>query len=278
MPFAALVSFLLLGTENIGACIEEPFHVLPLASICRCAACLFTAAAPLLPRLAGGCSAARRPAAAAPTHPRRAIEESVREMGDTQRQWGELLECSLAAWRAPPAPPAPMPAPGALACCDSSMDLSPTGGAAAKHGLATACLLADGFCADRQLLLGLAAGEVAIPAGLAGGGPGSSGAGSSGDSGGGGSSGGGSSGGSTAVDVAADAAAASSTAGNAPHSRSSSFVGSIGRRSSVMAAAALGLLGVAAGCGGGSGSGSGSGGSESGGEGGGPVDDDGAGC
>lgn len=35
IPFTALVSFLLLGTENVGAQIEEPFTVLPLMQICK---------------------------------------------------------------------------------------------------------------------------------------------------------------------------------------------------------------------------------------------------
>jgi hypothetical protein len=34
-PAAALIAFLLLGTENIGAQIEEPMHVLALDAICR---------------------------------------------------------------------------------------------------------------------------------------------------------------------------------------------------------------------------------------------------
>ena len=34
VPFTALVSFLLLGTENIGAQIEEPFTVLPMGAMC----------------------------------------------------------------------------------------------------------------------------------------------------------------------------------------------------------------------------------------------------
>jgi predicted membrane chloride channel (bestrophin family) len=32
---AALIAFLLLGTENIGAQIEEPMHVLALDAICE---------------------------------------------------------------------------------------------------------------------------------------------------------------------------------------------------------------------------------------------------
>lgn len=35
VPLCFVVAFLLLGTENIGAQIEEPFHVLPLEEICR---------------------------------------------------------------------------------------------------------------------------------------------------------------------------------------------------------------------------------------------------
>lgn len=35
VPLTALVAFLLLGTENIGAQIEEPFTVLPLGAICK---------------------------------------------------------------------------------------------------------------------------------------------------------------------------------------------------------------------------------------------------
>mmetsp|Transcript_32600 Transcript_32600/g.71991 ORF Transcript_32600/g.71991 Transcript_32600/m.71991 type:complete len:96 (+) Transcript_32600:3-290(+) len=31
----AIISFLLIGTENIGAQIEEPFRILPLEAICR---------------------------------------------------------------------------------------------------------------------------------------------------------------------------------------------------------------------------------------------------
>lgn len=34
LPMCMLVAFLLLGTENIGAQIEEPFHVLALDAIC----------------------------------------------------------------------------------------------------------------------------------------------------------------------------------------------------------------------------------------------------
>jgi predicted membrane chloride channel (bestrophin family) len=35
LPVALIVSFLLLGIEEIGVTIEEPFSILPLEAICR---------------------------------------------------------------------------------------------------------------------------------------------------------------------------------------------------------------------------------------------------
>jgi hypothetical protein len=226
VPFSALVSFLLLGTENIGAQIEEPFAVLPLGAMCRwvggpgpgtgwAGAALWAIANPgLLPARCTRLSHGRRHH----TPHRwllacRSIEDSVREMGAAQQQWDELLSCALLGGGAP----APR-THGGPDRSDSSLDpsLSP-------QAFSTGSMLAAaefGSC-------GLVGAQVAIPAGPA-----------AATSSGGGSSGG------TAPDMAA--AASSGTSTDTPHSRSSSIVSSISRRGSFVAAAVLGLLGVSA--------------------------------